>query len=539
MRRQSNSDSLAAYLLILTAFIGIPAAASAAESERGDWFVSASIAEASTLVPIVASDSASHDIVSRIFNGLLRYNPKLELEGDLAERWEILDGGKTIVFYLRRNVLWHDLAPFTAEDVKFTYDKLIDPATPTPYGGDFVKVRSLEIVDLFTVRVSYEAPFAPALGSWTMPIMPKHLLEGQDLAKTPFARSPIGTGPYKFKRWIDADRIELTAFDRYYEGRPLVEGIVARVIPDQTTAFLELHQETVDSMGLAPLQYLRLTDNAFFKSRYRKFRYPSLGYTYLGFNLQNDLFKDRLVRKAINLAIDKKEIIQGVLLGLGRESTGPFTPESWAYNPAVKSAPFSPIIARKLLERAGWKDSDGDGTLDRDGKAFEFTISTNPNFQRQLAAEIIQRRLADVGIRVRLKVIEWSSFLKEFIDKRRFDAVLLAWGLSLEPDPYDIWHSSKTKEGEFNFVSYNNPKVDALIEEGRSTFDREARRKAYYEIHRILYEDQPVVFLFVPESLPIVHGRFRNVEATPIGIGYNFIRWEVPAAERKYTRMEA
>ncbi len=511
----------------------------AAEKSQGDWFVSASVAEASTLVPILASDSASQDAVSKIFSGLLRYNPKLELEGDLAESWEILDGGKTIVFHLRKNVFWHDGAPFTAADVEFTYRKLIDRAVPTPYGGDFMKVRSFEVLDPHTVRVGYGEIFAPALASWTMWVMPRHLLQAEDFLKTRFARDPVGTGPYRFKRWIDGEHMKLTAYDRYHEGRPRIDGLILRIVPDQTTMFLELHQETIDTMGLVPLQYLRLTQSPFFEKHYQKFRYPSLGYLYLGFNLKNSLFKNRQVRQALNLAIDKNELIQGVFLGLGRQATGPFTPESWAYNPAVKPAKFDPDEARLLLEDAGWKDADGDGIREKDGVPFEFTISTNPNFQRQLAAQIIQRRLAEVGVRVRIKVIEWSSFLKEFIDKRRFDAVLLAWGLSLEPDPFDIWHSSKTAEGEFNFISYANPRVDALIEAGRSTFDRAARQAAYYEIHRILYEDQPVIFLAVPDALPIVHRRFRNVEATPLGIGYNFIRWEVPPAERKYARMES
>jgi peptide/nickel transport system substrate-binding protein len=538
-RKALTAGGALALAAVLCAAFGAQAAApvSGQAPSAGDLFVSASIAEPSNLVPILASDSASQDVVGRVFNGLLKYNPELRLEGDLAESWEVLDEGRTIVFHLRRGVVWHDGADFTAEDVAFTYRKLVDAAVPTPYGGDFQKVQKLEVVDPHTVRVAYGEPFSPALSSWTMWIMPRHLLEGQDLTKTPFARSPVGTGPYRFRRWRDGDRVELAAFDRYFEHRPRIDGVVLRVIPDQTTAFLELHQESVDSIGLTPLQYLRLTDDAYFRAHFRKYRYPSLGYTYLGYNLRRPFFRDVRVRKALNLAVDKQEIIDGVLLGLGRVATGPFTPESWAYDPEVRPDPYDPDEARLLLGAAGWRDSDGDGVLDREGVPFAFTIVTNAgNFQRQTAAEIIQRRLGEIGITVKIKIVEWSAFLKEFIDQRDFDAVLLGWGLSLDPDPHDIWHSSKTKPGEFNFVSYRNAHVDALIEEGRRTFDPAERGRIYREVHRTLYDEQPYMFLFVPDALPILHHRFQGVRLTPLGLGYNFIDWTVPPDKRKYTR---
>lgn len=530
--------ALAVFFLLIPTEIFASSGAGGAVSRDGDILVIASIGEASNLIPILASDSASQEVTSKVFSGLLKYDAKLELVGDLAESWEILDGGKTIVFRLRPGVLWHDGRPFTAADVEFTFHKLTDPAVPTPYGGDFLKVTAFEVPDDRTVRVRYAEPFAPALASWTMPVMPKHLLENEDLMRTRFARAPVGTGPFRFKRWLDGDRIELAAFERYFEGRPRL-GVMLRVIPDQTTLFLELHQETVDLAGLTPVQYLKLTATPFFERSFRKYRYPSLGYTYLGYNLEHEFFREKKIRQALNLAVDKREIVDGVLLGLGRPATGPFTLESWARDPSVAPAPFDPAKARELLAEAGFEDRDGDGVVERDGKKFEFTMITNQgNFQRLLAAQIIQRRLADVGVSAKIKVVEWSAFLKEFIDARRFDAVLLAWGLSLDPDPHDIWHSSKTGKGEFNFICYRNPEADALIEAGRRTFDREERAALYRRLHRILYDDQPVMFLFVPDALPILSRRFRNIEVSPIGITHNLWRWVVPAAERRYTRYE-
>jgi peptide/nickel transport system substrate-binding protein len=529
------------FLSVFFLCLGVSFALWAAQVQRvskpGGVMVSASIAEPSNLIPALSTDSASQEVVGKVFNGLLKYGPDLELTGDLAQSWEVQDEGKTFIFHLRKHVLWHDLQPFTARDVEFTFKKLTDPEVPTPYGGDFLMVSRLVVVDDYTVRVEYEHVFSPALASWTMWIMPRHALENENLRTTSFSRNPIGTGPYRFKKWIDGERVELEVFESYFEGRPNLDRVVMRVIPDSTTMFLELHQQTIDMMGLTPIQFTRLSDSKFFETNFNKFRYPSFGYTYLGYNLTHPFFKEKKVRQALNLAIDKQEIIQGVLLGLGRECTGPFTPESWAYNTQVKPAAFNPQEAKRLLEEAGWSDHDQDGVLDRDGVRFEFTVMTNQaNVQRKWTAEIIQRRLRQIGIVLKIKIVEWSVFIHEFIDKRDFDAVLLGWGLARDPDPFDIWHSSKTGPGEFNFLSYKNSRVDELIVKGRSTFNLEERKKAYNEIHKILYDEQPVIFLYVPDATPIVHRRFKNLQPTAIGLGYNFIDWEVPSDERKYTR---
>ena len=502
----------------------------------GDAFVVGEIGDARTLIPILASDSPSSYIVDLVFDGLLKYNTSVELVGNLAESWDIEEDGLVIVFHLRKNVKWHDGYPFRAKDVKFTYECLIDPKVPTPYSGDFKMVKSVEVVDDYTVKVIYKEPFAPGLTSWGMPIMPKHLLEGENLLTTEFARNPIGTGRYKFKRWKTGERIDLVSNHEYFEHRPYIDRYIYRVIPDSATMFLELETLGIDSMGLTPLQFTRLTETPFFKKRFQKFKYPSFGYTYMAYNLKDDKFKDKRVRQALNYAVDKKEIIDGVLLGQGKVSHGQFVPESWAFNKDVKPYPFDPKKAKKILEECGWRDRDNDGWLDKDGRRFEFTILTNQgNDNRRMTAEIIQRRLKDIGIKVNIRILEWSVFLNEFVNKKKFEAIILGWGLGREPDCYDIFHSSKTKEGEFNFISYANPRIDRLLIEGRRTFDLEKRKEIYNKIHEILYDDQPYMFLYVPDSLVAVHNRFQGIKVSPIGITYNFIDWWVPRDRQRYT----
>lgn len=526
-------------LLILSAAFLFFCWASVFAQDYGDAFVSASIGDARTLVPILASDSASGDIVGMVFNGLVKYDKDINLVGDLAQSWDIEEGGLVIVFHLRKNVRWHDGRLFTAKDVSFTYEKLIDPSVRTPYSGDFERIKALEVIDDYTVKVTYKEPFAPGLASWGMSIMPRHLLEKEDLGATRFARRPVGTGPYKFKSWKTQEKIELVSNHDYFEKRPYIDRYIYRVIPDAATIFLEVQTRGVDSAGLTPLQFSRQTDTPFFKKYYQKFRLPSFGYTYLGYNLLNPKFKDLRIRQALNFAVSKQEIIDMVLLGLGKIGTGPFIPDSWAYNKEVVPLPFDPQKAKELFGQAGWQDTDADGWLDKNGEIFEFTIITNQgNEERLKTAQIIQRRLKDIGVKVKIKVIEWSVFLTEFIDKKKFEVVLLGWSLSRDPDNFDIWHSSKTKEGEFNFISYKNEEVDRLLVEARQTFDQEERKNAYQRIHALIYDDQPCMFLYVPDSLIALHQRFQGVKPAPIGIGYNFVYWWVPKARQKYNIME-
>ncbi len=509
----------------------------AAQPAYGDTIIQASIGDASYLNPVLASDSASGDINGYVYNGLVKYDKNLKLVGDLAESWEISDDGLAITFHLRKNVHWHDGKTFSSEDVKFTHEELVDPNTRTPYASDYLMVDRVEIVDPHTVRVIYKEPFSPGLESWGMGILPRHIFEKGDFNNHPANRRPIGTGPYKFVEWKTDERIVLEVNEDYFEGRPYIDRIIYRIVPDQAVQFLELRKGTIDTMGLTPDQFQKEAVNKEFQDKINKFRYPSFGYTYLGYNLRNPLFKDERVRRAITYAVNRQEIIDGVLLGLGQVSTGPFPPTSWAYNKTVPVYDHNPEEAKELLYKSGWQDSDGDGILDKDGKPFSFTLMTNQgNKMRQLCATIIQSNLKQIGIRVKIRILEWASFIHQYIDKKNFEAVILGWSLSRDPDQYSIWHSSQIKEGQYNFVSYSNPEVDRLLVEGRRTFDTEKRKEIYHKIHAILAEEQPYTFLYVADALPVVHKRFHGIEVAPAGIGYNFIKWYVPRDEQKYTR---
>lgn len=506
------------------------------EPVYGDAIIEGSIGDASNLLPPLASDSASFAIIGLVYNGLVKYDAQLNLVGDLAESWEISDDCKTIIFHLRKGVKWHDGVEFTSEDVEFGYRTIIDEKTPTAYASSFDEVKEVKAIDPYTLKITYKKPFAPGLSTWgTLVVLPKHLLEGKDITKSELARSPIGTGPYVFKEWVPGQKIVLEANKNYFEkGKPYIQRYIYRIIPDQSTMFLELRAGNLDFAGLTPLQFKRQTDTPYFKTNFKKYNYLSMAYTYLGYNLKNKFFSDKMVRQAFSYAINKKEIVEGVLLGLGKEATGPYKPDTWIYNPDVKQYNYNPERARELLKDAGFKDTNGDGILEKDGKTFEFTVITNQgNEQRIKTAELIQRNLSDIGVKMNIRVLEWTAFL-DTIDRRDFEAVILGWSLDPDPDQYDIWHSSKTGPKEFNFVSYNNPEVDKLLVNGRNTCSKEERKKYYFKLQEILAEDQPYTFLYFPEALPIVHARFQGIKPAPAGIGYNFVDWFVPTSLQKY-----
>ena len=506
----------------------------------GDVLVLSSIGDASTLIPMLASDASSHEVAGFLFNGLVKYDKDYNIVGDLARSWDIENDGKLLRFHLRSDVLWHDGQKFTARDVMFTYKLIIDPKTPTAYAEKYKLVKKARIIDEYTFEVEYDKPLAPALISWgALQMLPEHILKDQDITKTPFARAPVGTGPFSFVSWQTGQKVTVKANEKYFDGMPYLTGINYRIIPDQNTEFLELKAGSIDMMGLTPLQYLRQTDTPEFNKLFTKYKFLSDGYTYLGFNLKKKPFDDSAVRQAVSYAIDRDEIIKGVLNGLGEPTTGPYKPGTKWFNTNVTRFPYNPDQARELLMQAGYLDRNGDGIVEKDGHELIITIITNQgNPLREKTAQIIQQRLKAVGIGVKIRIIEWTVFLKEYVDKGNFDAVILGWNILQDPDLYNVWHSSQAVKGGLNFVNYKDPEVDKLLEDGRQTYDETKRKKCYDRFQEILADQQPYIFLYVPYSLPAVSSRIKGIVPAPAGITYNIEKWYVPKGLQKYTALQ-
>ncbi|MFH0824875.1 MAG: peptide-binding protein, partial [Pseudomonadota bacterium] len=411
-----------------------------------------------------------------------------------------------------------------------------DPRTPTAYASSFLRIRELRVLDECTVEAVYDKPYAPALESWADEgVLPKHLLEGMDITRSRLTRNPVGSGPYMVEEWITGDRIVLMANNAYLGPKPCIGRMMWRMVPDSATMFLLVKSGGIDWMDLAPLQYFRQTNDDWFRDNFKKYRFLDFSYNYLGYNLKNLKFKDKQVRQAITMAIDRERIISAVLLGLGRVAHSPYKPDTYWYNQSVPKIAYDPEKAGTLLMQAGWKDSDGDGILDKDGSPFEFTIVTNQgNLLRKLAAILIQDDLKKIGIKVNIRVIEWAALLKYFVHRGNYDACLLGWRLGMDPDQTDIWNSSKVGEHELNFVSYKNQEVDGLLDQGASTFNPQERKRYYDRFQEILADEVPYTFLWVPETLPLVHSRVQGIKASTLGIDYNLPEWYTPETGRKY-----
>ncbi len=506
-------------------------------SQSGGTFIDATIGEPSGLIYMVAGESAAGAISSNIFNKLLKYDKNLDLEGELAENWKISADQKTITFKLKPNLKWADGKPLTSADVLWTWQAVIDEKTGSPYASDYQLVKKAETPDALTFSVTYEQAYAPALDSWSgLQILPKHLLVNQDLHTSAFTRKPVGSSYYQLDRWTHGENIKLSRNPRSVLGQAKIDNLVTRIIPDSSAQFLELMADNIDSMGLDPIKYARIIPaRPELQQKLALYKELGSGYTYMGFNLKHQPFDDVRVRHAINYAIDKQEIIDGVYLGLGIDIASPYKPGTRWSNPNLKPYPYDPAKAKALLKAAGFVDSNNDGILERDGKPFSFEILTNQNKEREKSAVLIQHRLKDVGIQVNIRAIEWASFISRFIKTGDFEVVVLGWGLGLDPDQYNIWHSSQQAPGQFNFIGYNNPTIDKLLEQGRLELNPDKRMKIYHEFAQTLLEDSPIVYLSAGYGLTAIHKRVKGIDAPapPAGVGWNSYDWYIPEPLRR------
>ncbi len=502
-----------------------------------DAYVSSGIGDARILIPFLADDVTSSSICGLVYNGLTKLDKDLNVVGDLASGWEVSEDGLEIVFKLRTGVTWHDGEKFSAHDVKFTYDMILDPQVACPYVSSYSKIKEIEVVDENTVRFVYRESYAPALLKLGMGIIPRHLFKrGEDIRRSPYSRKPVGTGPYRFIEWKTGEHMILESNPRYFIHPPRLKRYVYRIIPDQSVQFIELVTGGIDSMDLNPYQFLYRSETEEFRSRIAKYRYLSQSYTFIGYNMKDPILADKRVRQALSYSINEREIIDSVLLGEGEPTTGPFIKGSPYYNDSARAYGYDIMKAAMLLREAGWSDVDGSGTLTKDGKELKIVIVTNQGSQvREDAATVIQSQWAKLGIKTEIQVVAWSAFLDQFVDKKNFQAVILGWTVPADPDIFAVWHSSSAGEGGLNFVSFSNPDVDRLIEEGRREFDPEKRKLIYRQAHSIIAEEAPYTFLFVPYALPAVNRRVKGIEPAPAGIGYNLIDWYVPEKEVKYS----
>ncbi len=409
-----------------------------------------------------------------------------------------------VVFQLRRGVTWQDGEPFTSQDVLFTYQSIMDDRLASPRKPDFTLVREILTPTPWEVRVRYRRPYAPALNSWRMSILPAHILSGKSREwwAENFNRRPVGTGPFQLGEWKTNEFIRLVRNPHYWQAPgPWLDAVVFRVLPDPLTLRLAFETRQVDFWTVDPWAV-----NAFRQDqRLQIFTSPSSSYSYVGWNLRRPIFQDRAVRRALAQGVNVPAMIQYLLYSYGVQSTGIFTPQMWFFDPAIQPIAYDPAAARAALAEAGWKPGP-DGILQKDGERFSFTVITNNASEvRRDIATLLQADLLKIGIEVKIELYEWAVFIARYINKGDFDAMVLGWQLPQDDfDQFQIWHSSQTNPEQLNVVGYQNPRVDRLLETIRQEFNRGEVMRLAAELQRTIYEDQPYLFLFVPESTTVM-----------------------------------
>ncbi len=459
-----------------------------------------------------AADSEALQVIQyMLFMSLTTLDANLQFAPQLAESWKFSSGDTMLTFHLSKNVFWTDGAPTTAADVLFTYQLATNPNVAYPAASRFDQTAKVEILDDYTIRFHFKQPYPDALFDTQMPILPKHILEKippDKIADCEFNRRPVGNGPFQLAEWQANQRLIFKANDHHALGRPRLDRVVFQIIPDEAVLLTNLMTGAIDvAAGLSPLSFKQIASQAQLQAR----RYPGRNFAFIAWNLNRPLFTRR-VRQALTHAINQQEIIDTLLEGFAQPAVGPLLPFVWAYDSTLQGLAFDAEMAKRLLQEEGWKDMDGDGILDQRGKKFEFTLCTNADNQlRKDAAVMVQAQLKKIGAEVKIELIEWNLLLEQVFERKNFDAVISAWDADFTANPAALWHSGSIANG-YNFVSYRNARTDELLEKGRTIVDRRIAEPLWHEFQKIIMEDCPYTFLFVPERLAAVNQRVQGVK---------------------------
>jgi len=441
----------------------------------------------------------------------------------------LIEHNPVIAFDLRRGVRFHDGHEFDSGDVLFTYQSIMDLRTASPRRSDYEPIKFAIADGPYKVRITYKRLFSPAINSWSMGVLPEHLLNEEALRReasikgkdpknftirdSKFNRNPIGTGPFRFAEWKSDEIIRLKRNDDYWEGPPEYEEYIMRVIPDSLTREMEFYAGAVDNYSVEPHQIARFKE----EDKYQNF--SSLGYffSYIGYNIRNPLFRSPEIRRALGMAINVDEIIKHVLYGEGERVTGPYAKMTDWYDHNIKPIPYDPEEALRILRQFGW-EKNPEGFLEKDGNVFEFNLITNSgNAIRKNILTIAQNGWSRIGIKCNTQIFEWAVFLKDFVNVHNFDAIVLGWSMGVDPDLFQIWHSSQTGKRQLNFVGYQNAEVDRLIVRIRQEYDKERQINMTKRLHRIIADDQPYTFLYVNKATQLLDKKIVIVESRSDG----------------------
>lgn len=488
--------------------------------------------------PVTNTHLTSDDVVKHmLFTPLIQYDAKLQPVPWLAERWELTD--TSVTFHLRRDVKWHDGPSVTANDVKFTFDLAKDPATASLLGSAYMNlVKSATVVDSFTVRFGFQSPHAQALDGFWWPPLPEHLLKGVDpaqLTQNAFNRKPVGSGPFKFVEWRPTQSVTLEAnpdFPQALGGRPNLDRVVFRVVPEATTMVRELINGTADMIGytLLPDQGSQVQNQQGAELRH----YPSREFTFFAWNNEKAPFNDAQVRRAMTMGINRQQIIDALLKGFGRPAVGMIPEWSPLYTP-MNPLPYDVAQAKQLLAAAGYADGNGDGIVEKGGQPLRVDLTINSaNRLHADIAQVVQQQLKQIGVDLQIRPQEFQSMLQQY-KARNYMAVLANWSLdTFKVDPTPLFSCAQARiANSANRTGYCNPQADQLMVQGLAATDAAQAKTIWAQYSQILQQDQPITFLYWSEDLAGLGPRTQGVEMDVRSKIVNIRDWYIPANRQR------
>ncbi len=501
----------------------------------GGMVVIAFPTEPDVLNPLITTSSYTRQILS------LLYDPAMEMGEDLSW-YPMIASGFTLapdylsLTYRLKRWVWADGVPTTAYDLVQTFRLLKDPRVASPLAGHYAAVVGAVALDSFTIRYDLDRILPDPVSRTVTPILPGHLVADLDPAEIhtwPLNFAPLSSGPFILEQWHHNHELVLVPNPLYPGQRPHLARLIFRIIPDESSRVMALESGDVDFVEELPVQAARrfLTEGTV-----NVHRIKGRLFGHLTWNFRNPLFQDKRVRKAISLAIDRSRFVDGLLGGYAQPAASPLPPALWAHNPAVAPDPYDPEGARRLLASAGWRDSDGNGVLDKDGVKFAFEILTRHGDPvRENGVIVISENLRAVGIAVQPRILEHGTTMR-MIHSGDFDAYLGLYQANLYVDPTPLIHSKAIDR--YNIGGYANATVDSLLEVALATADHGLAKPTWDRLQEIVAEDLPMAFLYYPETLIGASKRLRNVQPHILSPFNNISEWWIDPADRKYLSPE-
>lgn len=468
---------------------------------------------------------------SALYLTLLQHDEKLELAPRLAKRWE-MQGDTAVVLHLRDDVRWHDSVKTTAYDVEFTYRYGVDANTGYPNGDYWVGWNDVQVLDTFTVRFRLTPQPEPLANLPFIPIMPKHLLgtvKAAELRNAPFNQRPVGNGPFRFveykpnERWVfEANR----DFPKDLGGRPHLDRVVFRIIPDQTAQETELLTGNVDLITNVRAERF---DSLRTRPNLQGMEKPGRQFAFVGWNTLRPPLNDVRVRRALAMGIDRNRIVTVIRRGRAEIAVGPVPPFHWSFDKSIGPLPFAPDSARALFAAAGMKDTNGDGILELPaGKEFRVELKLPSNNQTNGdMAEMIRSDLTAVGVRVITRPTDFNTMIGDVTSpQRKFDAVLMGWESDFRLVVHDMFHSRAIKN-PFQFASYRNAEIDGLLDQLATTTSRTAAIPMWRRLQTIIRDEEPWTFLYYYSDLSVARDRLKGVDMDIRGSFVNLPKWSL------------